>query len=455
MQELLPIAKKHTGIEALIKNTCDGIEIRKLEQVELNKIDLPTFVQHESLMNGSACVFTSGSTAEAKPVVYSWESLFYQALETIHRTPLFYQHFLSYSSPSPTTTSQFISLLSSHPSILKTITSQKNESFNSNSNKVENGNINEEDRNETKIQIIAASPISHAYAINTVFVSLFSSIPLGLPDMNRLVNYLQETKEIPAIFFSSPATYQKLVNEKEKFNIQSAYSAGCPLPKDVWKEWKEKLNVNIMQNFGTSETGNIAVFDEPLDDYYDGYVGTCWGNLKLKPISSFEKYAPEAQDYEKGAIYVKVKWMSKGYVINGKLKEHQEFHPTGDLGKISKVSHPKGLFVGPRLREKITIKKNDDSILSVYPWEIECQLSQCPLIQEVVAIQKTLDHFGIYLLPKEQERDIKESILIEKFNDWCEKTNLVDIWKPKSIKIMKEFPRSPAGKIIYQKLSFE
>jgi len=350
--------------------------------------------------HGSACLFTSGSTSEPKVVVYSWEALLRQASETLQRSP----YLTRQDSGLP-------------------------------------------------FQLVAASSIAHAYAINAVFTCHLGSVPLGLlagPPCET-AQYFRDTSQthLTAIL-GTPSFYQRLLDDPQVQpadlrRVRYPYSAGCALPAETWSRMKERFAVNIMQNFGTSETGNVAVFEQPEQTYTEGFVGLPWGEVKLLAL----KDRKISGGWE-GEILVKVPWMSLGYVSCKRLLAHRDYHPTGDLGKLLALSgqpEKTGLVVGPRIRPLIVYPNS-----TFDPLEAEALMKHHEEIDNCVVIQgEENTQFGAFVVLKLNSSSNRDSLLTW-WNEHCVEHLLPQMH---NLKICCTLPTSPAGKVVYKQLTWK
>ncbi|NQS76215.1 MAG: benzoate-CoA ligase family protein [Peptococcaceae bacterium] len=77
------------------------------------------------------------------------------------------------------------------------------------------------------------------------------------------------TKYKPTLFFGVPTSYNAMLQvpeAKDKYNLDSlrlAVSAGEALPGTVWRGWKEKFGVEILDGIGSSETLHIYISNRP------------------------------------------------------------------------------------------------------------------------------------------------------------------------------------------------
>lgn len=416
--EYFPLAQKHAGIKVLLENSNDGIRpvhfAEQLQQEEKDSQEIEPFYQKEKDLNrsGFACLFTSGSTAASKLALYKWDALYKQADETLKRSP--------YLLPNPLT-------------------------------------------NRVNYQLVAGSPIAHAYSIDAVFVAFQGAVPLGLPDLNNIGGYLEEAvqSEYPAVLMGTPALYEKLLLHAERASqerninpsqiysgLKMAYSAGCRLPKEIWQEFRQHHGITIMQNFGTTETGNIALHETPLDNYYLGYVGTPWGEVKIEKTTETIKADSTDQKEVEGELHVHVPWMSSGYVINHRFHPHGHYHPTGDYAAFRTAS-PQGLILGRRIRKPILVhikKDAENSAIQIDPHVIESQMKENNEIVDCVAIQLQDGGIGIFVTLA------KKSLLNpDDLQVWW-KTHHPEMPSFAGLKILTQLPKSPAGKIIYRNL---
>jgi len=394
-EELQPLAEVHTGITTMLENTPAGLTLSRANEDGPRPPVVPFMTEFP---NGSACLFTSGSTGDPKVVAYEWEALLFQASETLRRTPLL----------GPQTA-------------------------------------------HIPRQFVAASPIAHAYAINAVFTCHLGSLALGLPPRGSEREYLLGTSELSTAILGTPALYRTLLKSLQDGDdlrhVREPYSAGCSLPAETWLAFRERFGLRIMQNFGTTETGNIAVFEAPRNQPpTPGFVGKPWGEIRFRDSRTLQEAPGDSQ----AEIMVRVPWMSKGYVERGELRRHSQFHPTGDYGKLVTGGTEEGLVVGRRIRAPLHLKDDD-----VDPRLIELLLEDHPLVDECVAVQGDGgSSLGVFVVPSVSGTALTPQELVAWWQE--ARTQHTPPLPPlMAVKVVPDLPRSPAGKIIFKALTWE
>jgi len=163
------------------------------------------------------------------------------------------------------------------------------------------------------------------------------------------------------------------------------------------------------QNFGTSETGNIALEEihpaehalpgsslalgpPPADGAADHELQACkgvpWGQLELRPPLGGALLPAGAE----GEVTIHVEWMSEGYLLGGQLVPHSAapFVRTGDAGRAgppSPVSGRSTLSVMQRLRPPLEIRR-DGLRVQVQQYEVEeALLRSNPAASAAAALQ--------------------------------------------------------------------
>src|SRR5262249_32535992 len=84
----------------------------------------------------------------------------------------------------------------------------------------------------------------------------------GKSQAKSILDTAQENR--PTLFFSVPTLYAAMLQEAErmKFDLASvrlAVSAAEPLPADIFRRWKERFGVEILDGTGSTEVLHIYV----------------------------------------------------------------------------------------------------------------------------------------------------------------------------------------------------
>uniref|UniRef100_A0A7S4QTW4 AMP-dependent synthetase/ligase domain-containing protein n=1 Tax=Alexandrium monilatum TaxID=311494 RepID=A0A7S4QTW4_9DINO len=259
-----------------------------------------------------------------------------------------------------------------------------------------------------RVRFVAASNMGHAYNLNGVFSALEADAELCVPrDSGELARTL--AAEPPpdcesTVLFATPAMYRSLLCSEASLSGAlrgalaasgrplHAFSAGCPLPARTAAEARDRLGVEVLQNYGSSETGNIALQElthglAPVgNSAFAGIdVGTPWGQVELRPPSE-GRLLPEGAE---GEICTAVGWASEGYVLDGELVPHDasSFVRTGDAGRWRSSGGGRSLVVMQRLRPPLQLRRGGLRLL-LQPYEVEAALLAAdPSLTAAAALQ--------------------------------------------------------------------
>lgn len=234
---------------------------------------------------------------------------------------------------------------------------------------------------------VASTPVSHSYAMNGLLMAYLAKstlcIAMTAPEVAECASRMPPPSLTHTnILFGCPPLYEALLLQNSgpesdvAWPIDQAYCAGSPLSVHIWRGYRKAFSRCIRQNYGTSETGTIAVWAR--DDHFDQnslngaeaqavelksvhnspagadvqaieYKGVAWGPVRVKlPTSGATLRAGE------GELCVRLPWASLGYVLHGQLVPHAPWYRTGDAGHVDMSSSR--VFVHRRLRQPIRVR---------------------------------------------------------------------------------------------------
>jgi acyl-CoA synthetase (AMP-forming)/AMP-acid ligase II len=204
-------------------------------------------------------------------------------------------------------------------------------------------------------------------------------------------------------------------------------SGSAPLPPAVWQQFKRRFDSEILEVYGTSETGRIA--SNLLNDRQPGSPGELLPGVRVK----IDK---------KSEVLVKSPGVIDGYYKNPRATAdsmaQDGWWRTSDTGQLN----GRRLILKGRLHEKIRRLG-----YSLSPRDIEWALHKMPQIKEVQVLSV-------------QRPDSDDDKLIcyvvtdastEAVRDFC-KQNLPSVWRPDEINILPSLPRNRSGKVDIVKL---
>lgn len=244
----------------------------------------------------------------------------------------------------------------------------------------------------------------------------------------------------PSIFFGVPTLYLAMLNVKdwEKYDLGSlkfCVSAGEPLPSTIYRMWKERYNLEILDGIGSTEALHIYVTNRPGNSK-PGVTGQAVPGYQVKLIDE------EGREVNRGMgeLYVKGDSFSPFYWNRYKAtREHMigEWFRTGDM------------FMRNEEGDLVYLGRTDDMFKSsgmwVSPKEVEDILLKNPRVLEV-AVVGVPDEVGLtrvvaFVVPKNDPKG-----LVEELVEMCRKTT--HSYKcPKEVRIVNELPKTATGKI--------
>jgi acyl-CoA synthetase (AMP-forming)/AMP-acid ligase II len=230
-----------------------------------------------------------------------------------------------------------------------------------------------------------------------------------------------------SLFMHVPIAYFKLVEYAgdRTFDISKVrlcISGSSYLPPAIWEGFKKAFGQEILERYGSSETGLIA--SNTLDARHPGVVGHVLPGVEVRVESD-------------GQLSMRSPGRFLGYFRNPEATEKNftadGMWLTGDIGEFNGDGE---LQLKGRIQEKI--KKLG---YTVFPRDVEWALMQNPAVHDVVvvgvqvpdALSDTMVYFTV--------SDLSE----QEITDYCKK-NLPGAWRPDRIIKLDEMPKTRSGK---------
>jgi len=228
------------------------------------------------------------------------------------------------------------------------------------------------------------------------------------------------------IFTHVAGTFTKLLEVKdyEKYDLSKVrlfISGGAPLPPPAWQEFKKRFGHEILEVYGSSESGRIA--SNLLDERIPGSPG--------RPLPGVQVRISEA-----GEVQVKSRGVFPGYYKNEGLTKagftDDGWWRTGDIGEI------RGGRVVLKGRKQERIRRQG---YTISPRDIEWVLHKDEAITDayVMGVQhpeRSDDELVYFLVTSASEQEVM---------DFC-KQAMPSIWRPTRIIKLEQIPRTHSGK---------
>ena len=231
------------------------------------------------------------------------------------------------------------------------------------------------------------------------------------------------------MFTHTPYAYIKLADLDQEYDFSKVrvfISGAAPLPPATWHKFKDKYAHEIVETYGSTETGRIA--GNRLDERGTGSPGYIMPGVSVK--------------IDGGEVLVKSPGVFPGYWHNkGATKagfSPDGFWHTGDLGEIKNGR----LVLKGRLSERIRRFG-----YTVSPRDVEWAMHQFQPIQEVyvmgLSAAGNLDDRLIYFIASDAGSN--------EIMDYCRR-NLPSVWSSDKIIMLDQLPRTRSGKPDVSKL---
>ena len=238
-------------------------------------------------------------------------------------------------------------------------------------------------------------------------------------------------------------TYPNGVPEGLKTDqLRFAMCGSAPVPAEVIRKFEETFNCSVIEGYGLSESTCRSTFNPPDEKRRPGSCGLPIGN-EMKVVDDEDN---EVADGELGEIVLRGENILKGYFKNPEATERAFrggwFH-TGDVGYRDKD----GFFYIVDRKTDMIIRGGEN----IYPREIDEVLYQHPAVAAAATIGVPDPLYGeevAAFIVLRQGMTPSEDELI----DYC-KAELADYKCPKTIRLVKDIPKGPTGKLLKRELA--
>ena len=136
--------------------------------------------------------------------------------------------------------------------------------------------------------LIMVSPLFHIMGQAT-FMSLGLSLGnttvlMPVPQVDSILKAVQKYKV--DLLIAVPALYRMILeNDRLGFydlsSLKYCWSGGDVMPSEIFKRWKDKFNIPVYQNFGSTETGFVA-FSPLKEEPRPGVLGFPVSSKRIK-----------------------------------------------------------------------------------------------------------------------------------------------------------------------------
>jgi acyl-CoA synthetase (AMP-forming)/AMP-acid ligase II len=212
--------------------------------------------------------------------------------------------------------------------------------------------------------------------------------------------------------------------------LRRAYSAGGPLPRQVYEAFRDRFGVHVSQLYGATEIGSVTYGDPLLEGFDPASVG--------RPMRGVSVRILDAAEGGEGQVAVKSDSMLSHYVGDDADPTADGYFLTGDLGRLD--AHGNLTVTG---RTKLLI---DVGGRKVNPLEVEAVLCQHPLVERCVVVpvpvSETVSRLKAVVVARRDAELAPEAL--RQFA----RERLVAYKVPRIIEIRSSLPMSKTGKVL-------
>ncbi len=238
-------------------------------------------------------------------------------------------------------------------------------------------------------------------------------------------------------------TYSSGVPEGLKTDqLRFAMCGSAPVPAEVMKKFEETFNCPVVEGYGLSESTCRSTFNPPDERRRPGSCGLAIGN----EMKVFDESDDEVADGELGEIVLRGDNILKGYYKNPEATaeafRNGWFH-TGDIG----YRDQDGFFYIVDRKSDMIIRGGEN----IYPREIDEILYQHPAVAAAATIGIPDPLYGeevaAFVVLKDGLKVSEEELI-----GYCT-IRLADYKCPKSVRIVRDIPKGPTGKLLKRELA--
>ncbi|HET7827609.1 MAG TPA: class I adenylate-forming enzyme family protein [Candidatus Saccharimonadales bacterium] len=230
-----------------------------------------------------------------------------------------------------------------------------------------------------------------------------------------------------SLYSSVPAAYAALVEQapRTKYDLSAVRlfaSSSAPLPPYLAEAFKKRFGHAILDRYGTSETGSMAIRTDAAKNSFGELLADV--KIRLEPNGEVAMKSPGLfPGYYHNQAATKASLTKDGWWL------------TGDIGEL----HAGGLVLRGRSKDKI-----NKAGYSVFPQDIEWALAQHPPVKEVKVIG--LPNESNKLNPEDWIAAIFSGSVTERALKDYAKLNLPRSWRPDIFIKVDQIPKTANGK---------
>jgi long-chain acyl-CoA synthetase len=247
-------------------------------------------------------------------------------------------------------------------------------------------------------------------------------------------------------FYGVPTIYIRLLQVdrlKEKFgSVNYCFSAAASMAAEVVQEWKSRVQLNIHESYGMTETATMVTYNH----YIRHVIGSVGTPVNIVEVQIRDPQGDVLKQGEQGEICIRGPNVMTGYLNNPEETRAVfwgDWLRSGDIGVFDENEY---LFIIDRIKDMIITGGEN-----VYPREIEEVLYKIPEVGECSVIGLPDREYGervtACIVLKQKDRRLDPASLKSFL-----KTQIASFKVPKEFIILDELPKGSTGKILKREL---
>ena len=298
----------------------------------------------------------------------------------------------------------------------------------------------------------STSKLFHAYGLGNGLMFPFhvgatTILYSGKPQPKTILEMAQASR--PTLFFSVPTLYAAMLQEAERTpydlgSVRLAASAAEPLPAEIFRRWKERFGIEILDGIGSTEVLHIYL-SARAGHVRPGSTGQAVPGYELALLDHAGQPVPPG---EVGDLMVAGPSTAQGYWRRHALTQDRmrgRWFFTGDKYKVDRDGY---YWYAGRSDDMFRVSGQ-----WVSPIEVESALIEhaCVLEAAVIAFEEEtgLHTPQAFVVLREGRQGGPE--LVKELQDFL-KQRITPYKYPRRIEFLPELPKSAAGKVLRYRL---
>ena len=299
--------------------------------------------------------------------------------------------------------------------------------------------------------VLAALPLAHSLGLKGTLLAplLFGSVVALVERFSPEAVFDAIRRHRVSVFPGVSTLFRRLLNspafsQADFSSLRLAVSGAAPCPWELASEWREKTAVRILRGYGMTEVPRPISYDADDPTDVPDAVGKAVPGVEVRAVDG-AKTTPQG---ENGELLIKSPAAMAGYLDDPEETRavlEEGWIKTGDLVTVS----PEGYV-------RIVGRKRDRILrggYSIFPQEVEAVLLSHPAVAEAAVVGIPSPDLGeevaAFVALKPAARITHEELL-----DHC-KERLARFKYPRQVRILRELPKGPTGKVLRSELAKE